>query len=108
MTADGPQEHLIAIEAPRLVLEEDAALDQRLDPVDPEQIFGDPQQPVQVAQAALALLDVRLQHIAAVAHALMACIALGQLGVDEGDGAAVHHLGREPALQRLEQIGIAG
>ena len=44
---------------------------------------GDPQQRLQVAQAALALLDVGLEHEAGIAHALMALVALGELGLDE-------------------------
>ena len=46
-------------------------------------VFGDPEQRVQVAQAALAVLDVRLDQIARLAGAAVALFALGELGGDE-------------------------
>ena len=51
--------------------------------VDAIEILGDPEQRVQVAQPALALLDVGLDDVARIAHALMALVALGELGLDE-------------------------
>ena len=46
-------------------------------------IFADPVERVQVAQAALALFDVRLDDIAAVSQPLVALVAFGQLLRDE-------------------------
>jgi hypothetical protein len=47
---------------------------------------------VQVAQAALAVLDVGLDQIARLAGAAMALLALGELGGDEFGRGALHHL----------------
>ncbi len=49
----------------------------------PVEIFGDPEQRVQIAQTALAFLDVRLDQIARVAGLAVALVALGKLGRDE-------------------------
>ena len=46
-------------------------------------VFGEPMQGVQIAQAALAVLDVGLDAIARVTGALVALVALGQLGLDK-------------------------
>ena len=50
--------------------------------------FGDPEQRVEIAQAALAVLDVGLDEIAAFARLEMALVALGELAGDEGLGPA--------------------
>ncbi len=55
-------------------------------------VFGDPEQRVQVAQAALAVLDVGLDQIARLAGAAVALLALGELGGDEFGAGALHHL----------------
>ena len=72
------------------------------------QVLGDPEQGVQVAQAALALLDVGLDHVAAGAGAGMALVALLQLGGDEFGAGALDHLLAEAALQLLGQALVAG
>ena len=46
-------------------------------------VFGDPEQRVQVAQAALAVLDVGLDQIARHSRALVALVAFGEFGGDE-------------------------
>ena len=48
-----------------------------------EEVFRQPVQRVQIAQAALAVLDVGLDLVAALAGAAVALVALGHLGVDE-------------------------
>ncbi len=50
--------------------------------------FADPEQCLQVAQSALAVLDIGFDDIAAVAHALVSFIAFGQLFGDEFAGMA--------------------
>ena len=52
------------------------------------EIFADPEQRVQVAQAALALLHIGFDDIAAVAHALVPFVALGQFFGNEVAGMA--------------------
>ena len=49
--------------------------------------FGDPEQRVEIAQAALAVLDIGLDQIAAGARLVMAFVALAELAGDEGLGA---------------------
>ncbi len=72
------------------------------------QVLGDPEQGVQVAQAALALLDVGLDHVAAGAGPGVTLVAFLQLGAHELGGRALDHLGAEPALQLLGQLLVAG
>ena len=70
-------------------------------------VLGDPEQRVQVAQAALAVLDVGLDQIARLAGAAVALLALGELGGDEFRRGALHHLLVEPHRQLVEQLGVA-
>ncbi len=72
-------------------------------------VFRDPEQRMQVAQAALAFLDVRLDQIAGVAGLAVALVALGELGGDEfragaGDDFLVEARSRAPfpALQAAD------
>ena len=90
VAADRPQEVLAAAEQLELVGLEHAALDQLLDVVHAVDVFGDPEQRVQIAQAALAVLDVRLDQVARLAGAAMALLALGELGGDEFGAGALH------------------
>ena len=83
---------------------EHAALDQLLDVAHAIDVFGDPEQRVQVAQAALAVLDVRLDQIARLAGAAVALLALGELGGDEIGAGALHDLLVEARHQLVEQL----
>ena len=67
------------------------------------QIFADPEQGVQIAQAALALLQIGFDDIATVTHALVAGLALGQLFGHEGAGGAGHHFLAEARIGLVEQ-----
>ncbi|ODT27781.1 MAG: hypothetical protein ABS54_05835 [Hyphomicrobium sp. SCN 65-11] len=62
---------------------------------------------MQVAQAALAVLDVRLDAVARGACALMAGRPLGELGFDEGALAALDDLVAEAAHELIEQRPVA-
>ena len=64
---------------------------------------ADPHEGVQVAQAPLAFLDVRLQEVAAVADALVPGIALGEFGLDEGRLVPMDDLGPKAVEQRAAQ-----
>ena len=64
VAAHRPQEVLGLGEAGGLLGRQHAELDHLADLVHPVEIFGDPEQGVQVAQASLAFLDVGLEHIA--------------------------------------------
>ena len=86
---------------------EHAVRDQFLRPLDPVEEATEPEQGLQIAQPALALLHVRLEQVAAVAGALVAGIALRQLGLDERGAARADHLVLEALLELLEQAGVA-
>ena len=68
------------------------------------EILGDPVEGLQVAQAPLALLDVGLERIARIAGALVALVALGELGLDEVEAVAGGDLAPEAALQLLVEL----
>ena len=60
---------------------EDALVDELLAVAHAVEILADPEQRLQVAQAALAVLDVGLDQIAAFAGLAVALVALGELGL---------------------------
>ena len=107
VAADRPQEVLAAAEQPVFVAVEHAALDQFLGLAHAIDVFGDPEQRVQVAQAALAVLDVGLDQIARLPGAAVALFALGELGGDEFRRGALHDLLVEPRRQLLVELGVA-
>ena len=86
---------------------EHAVVGQLFEVVDAIDVLGDPEQGVQVAQAALAVLDVRLDEIARLAAAAVALLALGELGRDEIRPGALHHLLVEARHQLVEQLLVA-
>ena len=77
-----PEEALGALEAAEFGGGEQPLVDQVGGALDPERILADPVERVEIAQAALAVLDVGFDDIAAVAHAAVALVALGELGGD--------------------------
>src|SRR5262249_62076493 len=83
VAADRPEEVLAAAEASELLPVEYAVLDQLLGLAHSVNIFGDPEQRVQVAQAPLAVLDVGLDQIARLAGAAVTLFPLRELGGDE-------------------------
>ena len=87
VAADGPEKAVRLDEAPALGGGQHAAFDQLADLVDAIEVLGEPEQGVQVAQAALAFLQVGLDHVARIAEALVALVALGELALDEVRGA---------------------
>ena len=104
VAADRPQEVLAAAEQLELLRLEHAALDQLLDVAHAVDVFGDPEQRVQVAQSALAVLDVGLDQVARLAGAAVALLALGELGGDEFGAGALHHRLVEARDQLVEQL----
>ena len=70
-------------------------------------MLGEPVQGVQVAQAALAVLDVGLDQIARGAGAGVAGVLLLELGIDERPHARLQHVLAEAALELGEQLLIA-
>ena len=107
VAADRPQEVLAAAEQLELVAVEHAGLGQLLHLAHAIDIFGDPEQGVQVAQAALAVLDIGLDQIARLAGAAVALLALGELGGDELRGAALHHRLVELRDELVVELAVA-
>ena len=70
-------------------------------------IFADPVERVEVAKTALAVLDVGLDDVAAVAHPDVPLVALGELGGDEFGGAAGDHFLAEAGHGEVEHLVVA-
>ena len=107
MHAHVPQKGFGLLEGAVLVLGEDAMLDQVGGVVDVIEILADPVERLQVAQAALAFLDVGLDQVTAFALAGMALIALGELGVDEIAAVAGGDFVPELLAQLVIQAAVA-
>ena len=107
MAAHGDEEALGALEMLGLARRQHALGDQLGGLVHAIEIFGDPEQQMQVAQPALAFLHVGFDDVARIAHALVALVALGELGFDEVAAVAAQELGREAADQLVEQLAVA-
>ena len=107
VAAHRPQKALGALELPQLRRREQADLDQLGDRAEPIGIFADPEQSVEIAKAAFAFLDVGLDHVAAVAHALVAGVALVELLLDERADIARDHMLPEARRDLVEQGLVA-
>ena len=86
----------------------DAGLDQIVAGAHAIEILGDPEQRLEIAQAALAFLDVGLDQIAGGALLAMALVALGELGGDEFGAGVLGHLIVEAGDQRVVEAALAG
>ena len=62
---------------------------------------------MEIAQPAFAILDVRLDNVAAVTHPLMPRVALAELGGDIFARCTGHHLGLEPAHRPVVQLLVS-
>ena len=102
-----PQKGLGLGEGAKLGRAQHTMPDQRRDLVEGEQELADPVERVKVAEPALALLDIGLHHIARIAEAPVARVALGELGLDEARPAPRHHLGGEAAAELGVEVGVA-
>ena len=108
VAADRPQEIRAAAEDAVFLGVEHAALHQLIGLAHAVDIFRDPEQRVQVAQAALAVLDVGLDQIARLPGAAVALLALGQFGGDEFGRGALHHFLVEARHQLVIERLVAG
>ena len=108
VAAHRPQEIGAAAEGAVFLRVEHAALDQFVGLAHAIDIFRDPEQRVQVAQAALAVLDIGLDQIARLPGAAMALLALGEFGGDEFGRGALHHLLVEARDQFVVERLVAG
>ncbi len=91
VAADRPQEIGAAAEGAVFLGVEHAAFEQFVGLAYAVDVFGDPEQRMQIAQAALAVLDVGLDQVARLPGAAMPLLALGQFGGDEFGRRALHH-----------------
>src|SRR5580704_4447774 len=73
----------------------------------PINIFGDPKQRMEVAQAALAVLNVRLNKIARLATPAEALLAFSKFGSNKLRRRALDHLLVEPHQHIVEQRTVA-
>ena len=74
---------------------------------DAVEILADPEQRLQVAQAALAVLDVGLDEIAAFADLAVTLVAFGELGLGVFGAGVLHHFEVEAADQLLVERFVA-
>ena len=120
LAANRPQKALAATEAPIFLRREHAGLDEFGLGLVGIEMLGEPVQRMQVAQAAFAVLDIRLDQIARGAGASVAGVLLGELSLDERPRVALEHLLAEAMLEigverlvaedepRVEQRGADG
>ena len=104
MAAHRPEESLGAVETAELGGGEQSGLHEVGGPFDPVDIFADPVERVEVAKPALAVLDVGLDDVAAVAHAQVPRVALGELRGDIFGSGPGDHLLAEAYRSGIEQF----
>ena len=107
VAADRPEKVFAAPEHVVFVAVEHAAIDQFLGLAHPIDIFGDPEQRMQIAQSAFAVLDVGLDQIARLADAAVALLALGKLGGDELRGGSLHDFFVESRGELVIELRVA-
>src|ERR1700756_2389186 len=107
VAAHGPEEIAATAEAAVLARVVDAQCDQFLALAHAINVFGDPVERVQVAQSALAVLDVGLDQIAGLAGAPVALLALGELGGDELRRRALYDLFVEAGGELVVKLAVA-
>ena len=107
MATDGGEEAFGAFEVAGFAARQDALGHQLAWFADAIEILGDPEQQMEIAQPALALLDVGFDDVARIAHAMVALVAFGKLGLDEVVTIADIELLREAARQLVEQLAVA-
>ncbi len=107
MAAHRGEETLGALEVTRLVLGQHTLGHQFARLADAIEILGDPEEQVQVAQPALAFLDVGFDDIARVAHTVMPLVTFRELGLDEVMAVADVEFLRKATGQFVEQLAVA-
>ncbi len=108
VAAHRPQKIGAAAESTVLLRVEHAALQQLVGLAHAIDIFRDPEQRVQVAQAAFAVLDIGFDQIARLPAAAMPLLALGELGGDELGRGALYHFLVEAPDQLVVERPVAG
>ena len=108
IAAHRPQEIGAAAEGAVFLRVEHAALDQLIGLAHAIDVFCDPEQRMQVAQAALAVLDIGFDQIARLPAAAMALLALGEFGGDEFGRSTLHDILVEARDQFVVKRLVAG
>ena len=103
MAANRPQEVLGAIEPLQLFRRQHSQLYELADIVGAIDVFGYPEQGVQVSEPALAFLDVGLELVTAVADALVSLIPFGELACHELRRTALYDVRIKASLQLIEE-----
>src|SRR4029079_86513 len=106
VAAHRPEEAFGKFEAAVFLAREEACLNQVCRPVDAVNVTGNPIERVKVAQAALAVLDVGLDQITAVAKLQVTLVAFSKFGADELGARAGHDLLAEECGTIVEQLFI--
>ena len=108
VAADRPQEIGAAAEGAVFLRVEYAAFEQFIGLAHAVNIFRDPVQRMQVAQAALAVLDVGFDQIARLSGTPVPLLAFGELGGNEFGRGALNHLAIEPRHQLIVERLVSG
>src|ERR1700722_9438594 len=108
VAADRPQKIRATGEGAVLLRIEPAAREQFVGLADAVDIFRDPEQRVQVAKAAFAVLDVGFDQIARLSGAAMTFFALGELGGHELGGIALYDFPVETRYQLVIKRLVPG
>ena len=103
VAAHRPEEILGLEELVVLGAGEDACRDELVAGAHAVEILADPEQGLQIAQAALAVLDVGLDEIAAFAGLGVAVVALGKLGLDIFGAGVPDHVMVEARQKLVEE-----
>ena len=102
-----PEEILRPREATILVPAEHTTLDELAETLDAEEVLGDPEQHVEIAQTALAVLYVGFEEIARIAGPQVAGVAFAKLSGDELGLGAGHQLAEKTPAERIVERLIA-
>src|SRR3984893_17295196 len=107
MAAHPPEKLLATAKQPIFGTGKHAGADEIGRLAQPVGIFGDPEQRVEIAKAALAVLDIRLDEIARAAGQRDAAVAFGELRRDEFGRGSLHDLALELRPHGFEKRAVA-
>mmetsp|Transcript_23333 Transcript_23333/g.40579 ORF Transcript_23333/g.40579 Transcript_23333/m.40579 type:complete len:732 (-) Transcript_23333:1538-3733(-) len=106
MAAGGPKEVLGPDKAAELIMGKEPQRDQFGGVLHLVNILANPEQRLQIAQAALGLFHIGFHHIA-LPLPFVAGVAFGQFRLDKGAFAALKEVGAQAVIQRGRQVRVA-